>query len=148
MDTAFQVSPHPQGLLEGTRGSVGRLQPLHSTLLWAEKPGQGKFWGPLPLAPAAYLPCDEWRGRHEAGLPHCDIQSLHLLIIKLCVLWFRDLWLGKPSLGTSKADTRGRLRGRVVKFVRSAAVAQGSDPGHGHGTAHQATLRRRPTSHN
>ena len=43
---------------------------------------------------------------------------------------------------------RGRLRGRVVKFVRSAAVAQGSDPGRGHGTARQATLRRRPTSHN
>ena len=32
--------------------------------------------------------------------------------------------------------------------VRSAAAAQGSDPGRGHGTAHQATLRRRPTSHN
>ena len=41
----------------------------------------------------------------------------------------------------------GRLHGRVVKFVRSAAVAQGSDPGHGRGIAHQATLRQRPTSH-
>ena len=33
----------------------------------------------------------------------------------------------------------GRPRGRVVKFARSAAVAQsfaGSDPGCGHGTAH------------
>ena len=30
---------------------------------------------------------------------------------------------------------RGRLCGRVVKFVCSAAAAQGSDPGHGHGTA-------------
>ena len=44
--------------------------------------------------------------------------------------------------------TWGRLRGQVVKFTRSAAAAQGSDPGHGHGTAHQATLRQRPTSHN
>ena len=33
----------------------------------------------------------------------------------------------------------GRLRGRVVKFARSAAAAQGSDPGCGHGTARQAT---------
>ena len=43
---------------------------------------------------------------------------------------------------------RGGLRGRVVKFARSAAAAQGSDPGHGHGTARQATLRQRPMSHN
>ena len=42
----------------------------------------------------------------------------------------------------------GQLRGRVVKFVRSAAAAQGSDPGREHGTAHQATLRQRPTSPN
>ena len=42
----------------------------------------------------------------------------------------------------------GWLRGRVVKFARSAAAAQGSDPGCGHGTARQAALRQRPTSHN
>ena len=42
----------------------------------------------------------------------------------------------------------GWLRGRVVKFARSAVAAQGSDPGRGHGTARQAMLRRRPTSHN
>ena len=45
----------------------------------------------------------------------------------------------------------GLPRGRVVKFVSSALVAQGftsSDPGHGHSTAHQAMLRRRPTCHN
>ena len=42
----------------------------------------------------------------------------------------------------------GRLRGRVVKFARSAAVAQGSDPGRGHVTARQALLRWRPTFHN
>ena len=42
----------------------------------------------------------------------------------------------------------GQLRGRVVKFARSATAVQGSDPGHGHGTARQATLKRRPTSHN
>ena len=37
---------------------------------------------------------------------------------------------------------RGRLRGRVVKFARSTAAVQGLDPGSGHGTARQATLRR------
>ena len=42
----------------------------------------------------------------------------------------------------------GRLRGRMVKFACSAAAAQGSDPGCGHGTSRQATLRRHPTSHN
>ena len=42
----------------------------------------------------------------------------------------------------------GQLRGRVVKFTRSAAGAQGLDPGRGHGTARQATLKWRPTSHN
>ena len=30
----------------------------------------------------------------------------------------------------------------MVKFARSAAAAQGSDPGRGHGTTRQATLRR------
>ena len=45
----------------------------------------------------------------------------------------------------------GRTCGQVVKFVRSALVAQGftgSDPGRRHGTAHQAMLRRHPTCHN
>ena len=39
----------------------------------------------------------------------------------------------------------------MVKFARSAAAAQGFaglDPGRGHGTTHQATLRRRPICHN
>ena len=45
-------------------------------------------------------------------------------------------------------EVGGQLRGRVVESVRSAAAAQDSDPGRGHGTACQATLRRRPTSHN
>ena len=43
---------------------------------------------------------------------------------------------------------RGWLRGGVVKFPHSSVVAQGSDPGHGHGTARQATLRQHPASHN
>ena len=42
----------------------------------------------------------------------------------------------------------GRFHGQVVKFARSAVVAQGSHPGRGHGTARQAMVRRRPTSHN
>ena len=46
---------------------------------------------------------------------------------------------------------RGRPQGRVVKFLCPASAAQGfasSDPGHGHGTAHQAMLSRRPACHN
>ena len=66
------------------------------------------------------------------------------------------LWLGFPGLERPLKfnliffikSFRGRLHGRVVKFVCSTAAAQGSDPGRGHGTAHQATLRQRPTSHN
>ena len=42
----------------------------------------------------------------------------------------------------------GWLHGRVIKFTRSAAAAQGSDPGCRHGTARQAMLRQRSTSHN
>ena len=41
--------------------------------------------------------------------------------------------------------------GPVVKFARFPLVTQGfanSDPGRGHGTTHQATLRQHPTCHN
>ena len=50
-----------------------------------------------------------------------------------------------------KRSVGGRPRDQVVKFARSASSAKGftgSNPGHGHGTAHQATLRRHPTCHN
>ena len=39
----------------------------------------------------------------------------------------------------------------MVKFAFSASAVQGFaglDPGHGHGTTHQAMLRRHPTCHN
>ena len=39
-----------------------------------------------------------------------------------------------------------RLSSRALP--RAAQGFSGSDPGHGHGTAHQATLRWRPTRHN
>ena len=45
----------------------------------------------------------------------------------------------------------GQPHGGVVKFMRSTLAAQGfagSDPGHGHGTAHQAVLRQHPKCHN
>ena len=48
----------------------------------------------------------------------------------------------------NKKYYRGQPRGRVVKFACSAVVAQGFaglDPGRGHGTTRQATLRQRPT---
>ena len=37
-----------------------------------------------------------------------------------------------------KNNNRSRLHGRVVEVARSAAAAQGSDPGRGRGTARQA----------
>ena len=55
------------------------------------------------------------------------------------------------SHNVTKREDRRRLRGRVVKFARSAAAAQGfagSHPGRGHDSAHQATSRQCPTSHN
>ena len=56
----------------------------------------------------------------------------------------------KKRRDKQKTNARGRPRGRVVKFARSASAAQGfagSDPGRGHGTAHQAMLRQHPTCH-
>ena len=66
---------------------------------------------------------------------------LGLVLVLFCL----ELWENKnPPLW-------GRPRGRVVKFAHSASAGQGFaalDPGRRHGTAHQATLRRRPTCHN
>ena len=50
-----------------------------------------------------------------------------------------------------KENLRGQPRGRVVKFAPSTWAAQGFaglDPGSRRSTAHQPTLRRRPTCHN
>ena len=66
---------------------------------------------------------------------------------KIC-LGYAMTKIASLEVGISIYMYRGRLRDRVVKFACSAAAAQGSDLGHGHGTARQATLRRRPTSHN
>ena len=60
---------------------------------------------------------------------------------------------GHIVLGQHLLKTRleGLACGPVVKFVHSASAARGfagSDPGHGHGTAHQAMLRQHPTCHN
>ena len=51
----------------------------------------------------------------------------------------------------SGVGNKGLARGRVVKFLGAASVAQGfagSDLGDGPSTTHQAMLRRRPTCHN
>ena len=59
------------------------------------------------------------------------------------------LWLSIPGpKDLIERSIWGPLCGRVVKFMRSAAAAQRSDPGRRHGTARQATMRQRPTSHN
>ena len=57
----------------------------------------------------------------------------------------------QTNYASSKFKILGQPRRQVVKFMRSALEAwgfAGSDPGHGHGIAHQAVLRRHPTYHN
>ena len=56
------------------------------------------------------------------------------------------LW-GQWPQAAPKEAMRGQLCGQVVKFACSTLVAlgfAGLDPGRGHGTAHQAMLRRHP----
>ena len=67
-----------------------------------------------------------------------------------CYIMYYGLKLNLYTIIRNK-DDRGQPRGRVVKFVHSALAAQGfagSDPGRGPVTAHQATVRLRPTCHN
>ena len=59
--------------------------------------------------------------------------------------------INSPLFESRKDSWRGQPCGREVKFARSALAAQGfagADPRHGHGTIHQAMLRRRHTWHN
>ena len=74
------------------------------------------------------------------------LESLSILGSSLSLNWYNATWRRMNSIERNRRW--GRLRGRVVKFARSDAAVQGSDPGRGHGTARQATLRWRPTSHN
>ena len=64
-------------------------------------------------------------------------------------IWNQEQITEGPLCQVKKAGLWGWPHGRVVKFVCSASVAQsfaGSDPGHGHGTTHEAMLMRwRPT---
>ena len=62
--------------------------------------------------------------------------------------WFACAVAVRDQFSSIKTQLRGQSRGRVVKFVRFASTVQGFaglDAGRGHGTAHQATLRRCPT---
>ena len=99
-------------------------------------------------------------------LPHppCILFLVIIFFIGLITMW---QWFAKCGLqitgvrwpwdsfrGSTRSKLfsyRGRSCGQVVKFACSASAAQGFaslDPGRGHGTAHQATLRQRPTCHN
>ena len=71
------------------------------------------------------------------GLTFLNIQICHFIVVSFLEKIIRKIIRAWP-------------RGRVVKFMHSALVAQGfagSDPGRGHGTAHQSMLRWRPTCH-
>ena len=67
------------------------------------------------------------------GLVHSPAHGLTVIFTKACF---------------KKKKVWGWPRGRVVKLMRSASVAQGSNPEHRHGTTHQATMRQHPTCHN
>ena len=70
----------------------------------------------------------------------------------VCSVMSGFVWVTEPVVDKRITYPRpGRPCGRVVKFGHSTAAAQGfagSDPGHGHGTTHQAMLRRHPTCQN
>ena len=72
----------------------------------------------------------------------------HVLLEQLNIFTQKKQTLTLTLRDTQKLTQGGRPCGRVVKFAHSASEAQsfaGSNPGHGHGTAHQAMLRQRPT---
>ena len=77
------------------------------------------------------------RRRVPWGLPRLRVSGAASVLTGKCVV--KNVTLG------------GRPRGRVVTFVCSTAAAAqgfaGSDPGCGHGTAHQAMLSWHPTCH-
>ena len=88
------------------------------------------------------------REREEAYLYLLSfIQEVYFQYL-LCVMYYEQHW---RFIHEQNKFLGARPRGRVVKLAHSAAAAQGfsgSDPGGGHGTAHQATLRWCPTCHN
>ena len=76
-----------------------------------------------------------------------NISELKISSLPLYILFTTDTNSTINSM-MLKRGPRARPRGWVVRFMCSASAAQGftgSDPGHLHGTAHQATLRQHPT---
>ena len=65
---------------------------------------------------------------------------------------FYGMYVNYISINLLKIVTQGV--GPVAEWLSSSALLQaaqcfvGLNPGRGHGTAHQTTLRRRPTCHN
>ena len=120
--------------------------------------------GPLEEWPGAetWLPRAEPSEALREELPGCAAQQMSGLrgrkefsLLKGMELEWAEREGGmRGGLGGEafcRRPSRGRPRGRVVEFARSASSAQSfasSDPGRGHGTAHQAMLRWRPTCHN
>ena len=81
--------------------------------------------------------------------------SAQFCIQKFCIVFVNMVFLNDmTSMQNSqnkKEGTGSRPRGQVVKFSPSTSAAQGFpglDPGRGHGTTRQATLRWRPICHN
>ena len=102
-----------------------------------------------------------WAGGGVGGRSHTGTQILQQRTFKT-IITQSHLYVPLKSINfsiqsiyltvfSSGVKLRGQPHGRVVKFACSAAVAQGFahlDPGHGHDTTQQATLRQHPTCHN
>ena len=142
----------------GKRGSSPGLVPICCTTIcqvtspfWNAISSSDKQMG-AGLDPWAsnFSKCQSHRGnlcKVESGLTSAGLEWG-----QVCILNEPPEMLVQGSLGGhTLRNTWGPPHGWVVTFARSASAAQGfacSNPGCGHGTAHQALLRRCPTQHN
>ena len=141
--------------------SLSHFSPHDVVLFIAVAPVPGTLYviNKCVLFPANLHACSPELQVHEANFL-LDIfcmshELLHLNMSKNFTS-FSQNWPPSSSSHSPLAHIRNvaagsGLCGLVVKFAYSASAAQGfagSNPAHGHGTAHQAMLRQRPTSHN
>ena len=106
---------------------TSKCLPNSKILFWLEKSKIRRQWN-----------CDETR-KEETGIS--GIANKEYPGMNTTTVIFRS---------SKTNNSRGQPHGQVVKFACSTPVAQvftGSNPGRRHGTAHQAMLRRRPTSY-
>ena len=114
--------------------------------------GEHRLTSSLPPEQPILFLKERWPKHFNALFSHSSDWTTVLqasCIFYNCLVLFFQLFRAKAR--TKKKMLGGWPRGQVVKFAHSAEAAQcfdGSNPGRGHGTAHQTTLRQRPTCHN